>query len=163
MLTPDEIRKRLGLQPLPAEGGDFRETYRSTLPLHTPAGGERSAATAIYFLLAPGVFSALHRLSGDEIFHFYLGDPVEMLQLWPDGSFRTVVIGSDVAAGMEPQLVVPGGVWQGCRLRDGGHLALMGTTMSPGFDPADFEPGVRASLLSEFPGARDAIMKLTRE
>jgi predicted cupin superfamily sugar epimerase len=163
MPTPDEIRKRLGLQPLPAEGGYFRETYRSALPLYSLAGGERSAATAIYYLLAPGAFSALHRLPGDEVFHFYLGDPVEMLQLLPDGSFRTVVIGSDLVAGMEPQWVVPGGVWQGCRLREGGRLALMGTTMSPGFDPADFEPGVRASLLAEYPGARDAILKLTRE
>jgi predicted cupin superfamily sugar epimerase len=97
------------------------------------------------------------------VFHFYLGDPVEMLQLWPHGSVRHVVIGSDLARGVQPQVIVPGGVWQGCRLKDGGQFALMGTTMSPGFDARDFEAGTRAALISSYPSARDEIVKLTRE
>src|SRR5690349_23023736 len=135
-LTADNIRDILHLQPHPIEGGYFAETYRSELKIPGdvvgPAyAGERLIGTAIFYLLTPGTYSALHRLPGDELFHFYLGDPVEMLQLWPDGDVRHVVIGSDIAAGMQPQVGVPGGVWQGCRLRDGGHAALMGTTMSP--------------------------------
>jgi len=162
-LSADDIRRILRLEPHPLEGGFFRETYRSTLRTRSASGDGRDASTAIYYLLTPGTYSALHRLPGDELFHFYLGDPVEMLQLWPDGDVRHVVIGSDIAAGMQPQVGVPGGVWQGCRLRDGGHAALMGTTMSPGFDARDFEIGNRASLISSYPQARDAILKLTRE
>jgi len=146
-----DIRRLLDLQPLPMEGGFFRETYRS------------AHSSAIYYLLTPGVFSAIHRLPGDELFHFYLGDPVEMLQLWPDGSSRRVVIGSNLDGDARPQVLVPGGVWQGCRLREGGRFALMGTTMAPGFDARDFQPGLRAALLASHPGARDAIVGLTHD
>jgi predicted cupin superfamily sugar epimerase len=82
--------------------------------------------------LTPDTFSALHRLASDEVFHFYLGDPVEMLQVWPDGSHRVVLIGTDLAAGERPQVVVPRGIWQGARLRPGGRFALLGTTVAPG-------------------------------
>jgi len=160
MLSPADIRRILRLEPLPHEGGYFRETYRSAMRVST-ASGDRSAGTAIYYLLVPGLFSALHRLPGEEVFHFYLGDPVEMLQLHADGSSRVVVIGPDLGAGMEPQLVVPGGVWQGCRLVEGGRYALMGTTMSPGFDPKDFELGARDSLVAAYPGERERITGLT--
>jgi uncharacterized protein len=149
MLAADDIKRLLRLEPLPDEGGFFRETYRS------------ATSTAIYYLLAPGIFSAMHRLPGDEMFHFYLGDPVEMLQLQPDGSSRTITLGSDLMAGMEPQIVVLGGVWQGCRLKDGGRYALMGTTMSPGFDPRDFEPGNRDELMAAYPRERERIRALT--
>ncbi|HKW13989.1 MAG TPA: cupin domain-containing protein [Candidatus Krumholzibacteria bacterium] len=162
-LSADDIRRLLRLEPHPMEGGFFRETYRSPQRMRSAPGDERDAATAIYYLLTPETFSALHRLPGDEVFHFYLGDPVEMLQIWPAGNVRTVVIGSDITAGMQPQVMVPGGVWQGCRLRDGGRVALMGTTMSPGFDARDFELGKRAILISSYPDARDAILKLTRD
>ncbi|HET6349424.1 MAG TPA: cupin domain-containing protein [Candidatus Krumholzibacteria bacterium] len=158
--SADDIRRLLQLEPLPGEGGFFRETHRSAERTRTPAG-ERSAGTAIYYLLTHDIFSAMHRLPGDEIFHFYLGDPVDMLQLLPDGTSRTVTLGTDLAAGMRPQLVVPGGVWQGCRLRAGGKFALMGTTMSPGFDPRDFEVGKRGALITQYPSQRDAIMALT--
>jgi predicted cupin superfamily sugar epimerase len=87
----------------------------------------------------------MHRLRSDEVFHFYLGDEVEMLQLWPDGTGRRVGLGSDLAAGMLPQTVVPQGVWQGSRLVRGGRFALLGCTVSPGFDYADFESAASAS------------------
>ncbi|HEX6790090.1 MAG TPA: cupin domain-containing protein [Candidatus Krumholzibacteria bacterium] len=161
MHNADDILRLLRLEPLPREGGFFRETFRSALRVRSAAGDERDAATAIYYLLTPGVFSALHRLPGDEVFHFYLGDPVEMLQLHPDGRPDTVVLGTDIGTGMQPQVVVPGGVWQGTRLRPGGRFALMGTTMSPGFDPRDYEPGDRAALLQSHPNARDLIIALT--
>jgi uncharacterized protein len=168
MPTVEALCALLGLVPHPIEGGFFAETYRSAdllggdaLPAHYR--GARAAGTAIYYLLTPETFSAMHRLGSDEIFHFYLGDPVEMLQLAPDGSHRVVVIGPDLEAGQRPQVVVPRGVWQGARLRPGGRLALLGTTVAPGFDYADYETGARAALLASYSAARDIVTALTRE
>ncbi len=162
-----EIKKKLGLKPLTAEGGYFSETYRSDLvipggALATSAEGERSLATAIYYLLIPGTFSALHRLASDEIYHFYLGDPVEMLLLDPDASSNTLKLGPNILEDMVLQIAVPAGVWQGSRLLPGGKFALMGTTMAPGFDPADLELGGREELAGRYPEARELIRSLTR-
>jgi predicted cupin superfamily sugar epimerase len=159
MLSVETLRALLGLVPHPIEGGYFVETYRSAGRL--PAG--RAVSTAIYYLLTPDSFSALHRLASDEVFHFYLGDPVEMLQLWPDGSHRVVLIGTDLAAGERPQMVVPRGIWQGARLRPGGRFALLGTTVAPGFDYADYETASRPALLSSHPAAAPLITALTHE
>jgi predicted cupin superfamily sugar epimerase len=167
MLTVDQIRTLLHLAPHPIEGGYFVETYQSALripkaSLQAPYPSDRAAGTAIYYLLAPDTFSALHKLPGDEIFHFYLGDPVEMLQLKPDGSGEIVVLGHDILAAMRPQHVVPGGVWQGSRLRAGGSYALLGTTMSPGFDYSDYESGNRQNLMQHYPEHSAMIASLTR-
>jgi predicted cupin superfamily sugar epimerase len=166
MLIAEKVIALLGLQPLPLEGGYYRETYRSldqlaatALPEHY--GRDKSAATAIYYLLTPDTFSALHRLPTDELFHFYLGDAVEMLQL-VEGKGRVVTLGSDLLAGESPQLTVPRGVWQGSRLRPGGSFALMGTTMAPGFDFSDYEPGDREAIASEYPAFAEQIRQLTR-
>jgi len=167
MLDPGRIRELLKMVPLPIEGGYFAETYRSGLKIPRSAlpcsyPGERSVATAIYYLLTPDTFSTLHRLRGDEIFHFYLGDPVEMLELRADGTGGTVILGQDIEAGQRLQLVVPAGVWQGARLAAGGEFALLGTTVSPGFDYADYETGGRAELTGQYPGFRAKIEALTR-
>jgi uncharacterized protein len=167
MLTPEKIIELLHLRLHPLEGGYFVETYRSelTLPqsvLHHSYSGDRFAATAIFYMLTPGTFSALHRLPGDEMFHFYLGDPVETFLLRDDGSSNFATLGHDLASGMLPQHNVPGGVWQGSRLLPGGAFALLGTTMSPGFDYADYESGSRESLVARFPQHRDRILSLTR-
>ncbi len=166
MLTADQIIALLNLTPHPREGGYFRETYRSpetvsekTLPSRYK--GIRSLGTAIYYLLTPQAFSAMHRLQSDEIFHFYLGDPVEMLQLWPNGTGKVVVLGSDVLKGMQPQVIVPGGVWQGARLMKNGKFALLGTTVSPGFEFADYETGQRDDLVRTHPQFREVIIALT--
>jgi uncharacterized protein len=166
-MTADEVKQLLQLQPLAIEGGFFRETYRSRWNVaaeYLPDGirGPRSIGTAIYDMITPETFSALHRLPGSEIFHFYLGDPAIMLQLLPDGSSRRITLGSDLAAGQQPQVVVRGGVWQGCKLAPGGKFALMGTTMSPGFDYADYETGVRDELIAQYPGAAELIRDYTR-
>ena len=166
-MTADEVKQLLQLQPLAIEGGFFRETYRSRWNVaaeYLPDGirGPRSIGTAIYYMVTPETFSALHRLPGSEIFHFYLGDPAIMLQLLPDGSPRTITLGSDLAGGQQPQVVVRGGVWQGCKLASGGKFALMGTTMSPGFDYADYETGVRDGLIAQYPGAAELIRDYTR-
>lgn len=165
----EQLVSALDLVPLPEEGGLYAETWRSGVTIlagSLPAGyaGPRMAGTAIYFLLTaePGCFSALHAVTGDEIFHFYLGDPVEMLLLHPDGRHETVTLGPDVLGGQRVQFVVPGGVWQGCRLAPGGRYALMGTTMAPGFDPADFTLGRRADLSARYPAAAPRITALTR-
>lgn len=159
-MTADEVIEFLKLQPHPVEGGFFRETYRSAGTLSRD-GVERSISTAIYYLLTPRTVSALHRLPGDEVFHYYAGDPVRMLQLWPDGSARTLVLGTDLRAGQVPQLVVPGGVWQGSVLVEGGSWALLGATMAPGFDYADYVSGNRAGLTARYPAEAAMIKRLT--
>jgi uncharacterized protein len=168
MLTAQEIIKLLGLEPHPAEGGHFRETYRSTetlqaevLPSVYPS--ERAFSTAIYYLLTPQTCSRLHRLRTVEIFHFYLGDPLEMVLLYPDGHVREIVMGTDLAAGQQVQTVVPAEVWQGARLKPGGRFVLLGTTMSPGFDFRDYETGHRAALLADYPHQKAWIETLTPE
>jgi len=167
MLTAEEIIALLGLEPHPREGGFFAETYRATervAPGGLPEryGDARCFGTAIYYLLTPDTCSPLHRLASDEIFHFYLGDPVEMLCLAPDGSGRTLLLGADVTAGQRPQVVVPRGVWQGARLVAGGAWALLGTTVAPGFEYQDYEDGDRAVLLAAYPGFAAIIRALTR-
>ena len=166
-MTADDVKRLLQLTPLELEGGFFRETYRSRWqvpPEHLPQGfrGPRSIGTAIYYLITPESFSTLHRLPGTEVFHFYLGDPVVMLQLHCDGESDSVTLGHDLAAGHQPQVVVRGGIWQGCRLAPGGKWALMGTTMSPGFDYADYETGSRDELIAEYPDLEELIRQYTR-
>lgn len=144
----------LGLRPHP-EGGYFVETYR-----HERTAGNRSLKTAIYFLVTAKSPSRMHRVSSDEIWHFYRGDPLEMLQLDGEGS-RTVTIGSAVERGERPQVLVRAGVWQGVRVKPGGRYALVGATVSPGFDFADFELGERDALVRAFPQSADLIRALT--
>lgn len=160
MLTAETIIAALGLEPHAVEGGYFRETYRSTESIPR-AAGTRSVGTAIYYLLTPQTVSAMHRLPGDEIFHFYLGDPVRMLQLGPDGISQTLTLGSDILAGQALQIVAPGKTWQGSHLIEGGEFALLGATMAPGFDYADYEPGKRGELIAQFPDRAELIRRLT--
>src|SRR5882672_7708609 len=108
VLDAEQLIELLGLTPLEPEGGHFLETWRSS----DRTGNGRALGTAIYYLLTPRTCSIMHRLPGDELFHFYLGDPVEVLVLRPDGSGEVVTLGTDVAAGHRPQVLVPGGVWQ---------------------------------------------------
>lgn len=169
MPTARQIIDALGLQPHPIEGGFFRETYRSagSIPAgHLPDGyrteSARSFGTAIYYLLTAETFSEMHRLPTEEVFHLYLGGPARMLQLFPDGSGREVLIGSDILAGERPQVIVPPGVWQGTRLEPGAEFILLGATMTPGFDYDDYEQGSRGSLIEEYPEYAAVISALTR-
>ncbi len=141
--TADDIIDALQLVPLPEEGGFYRETYRGNLLIAESAlpdvyNGNRNASTAIYYLVTPDEFSALHRLPSDEVFHFYAGDPVEMLQVAENVAPERIIIGSDILAGQQPQVVAPGNIWQGTRLVPGGAWALLGCTVAPGFDFRDF-------------------------
>jgi len=168
-VTANDLIVRLGLKPLPIEGGYFRETYRSETSLPAAKrskrpGAKKPLSTAILYLLTaePDCFSALHKLPGDELYHFYLGDPVEMLLLYARGRGERVVLGTDVCGEQRAQLAVPGGVWQGARLMAGGSFALLGTTMAPGFQPGDYVGGVRHKLIDEYPAQADLIRQLTR-
>jgi len=167
MITAEKIKSLLNLSPHPEEGGYYVETYRSThhIPKDALPEGyedERLLATAIYYLLTPDTFSEMHRLPTDEIFHFYLGDPVEMLQLLPNGSGKIITLGSDIIQGMHLQITVKSGIWQGSRLLPGGRFALLGTTMSPGFERADYEPGKKDVLIKSYPRFRKLISTLTQ-
>lgn len=160
-MTAAEIKAMLNLEPHPVEGGFYRRTYTSLghVPLQR---GMRPQGTAIYYLLEPGTFSEMHVLASDEIFHFYLGDPVEMLQLYEDGSSAVFTLGRDLEAGQHVQLVVPAGVWQGTRLIGDGKVALLGCTVTPGFDFADYRGGSYAELAEKWPEEAERIRALTR-
>jgi predicted cupin superfamily sugar epimerase len=165
MPTAQELIRHFGLRPHPEEGGHFCETYRSAdvwpaAALPQRYRSDRVASTAIYYLLTPGTCSALHRLQSDEVFHFYLGGPVRMLQLLPDGTGRTVQLGSDLLGGQQPQVVVPHGVWQGSFL-EAGEFALLGCTVAPGFEYVDYEHGNREALLQQYPDWAELIRRLT--
>lgn len=167
-MVVDDVKKLLGLQPHPREGGWYVRTYESAELIESAAfedgryGGARRTGTAIYYLLEPDSFSEMHRLRSDEVFHFYAGDAVEMLQLTEDGRGERVVIGNDLARGQRPQVVVRRGAWQGARLVDGGRWALLGCTVSPGFEFEDYESGERAKLCEGWPQFSAEITALTR-
>jgi uncharacterized protein len=165
-VTAEELIASLSLQPHPKEGGFFRETYRSVESCakpHLPPrySSDRSFGTAIYYLLTPSSISAMHRLASDEIFHFYLGDPVRMLQLGPGSQSRELTLGTDLNSGHQMQVVVPRGVWQGSLLAEGGRFALLGCTVAPGFDYADYEHGKRDELVAQYPAFAKLIEQLT--
>jgi predicted cupin superfamily sugar epimerase len=167
-MTADEVKKLLGLKPHPCEGGWFRQTYAANEQVAAEAFAEgryasaRLTGTAIYYLLEQDTFSEMHRLRSDEVFHFYAGDAVEMLQLDQQAGGRVVRIGNDLAAGEQPQIVVPSGVWQGSRMAPGGQWALLGCTVSPGFEYQDYEAGDRTKLCARWPQFDALIRALTR-
>ena len=160
-MTAEEIKNLLRLEPHPIEGGSYRRTYTSSLTLDLPRA-VRPAGTAIYYLLEPGTFSEMHALDSDEIFHFYYGDPVEMLHLLPSGGSALLTLGSDLAAGHQVQVIVPAGVWQGTRLIGDGKVALLGCTVTPGFDFADYRNAPAAEIIAQWPDQADRIRALTR-
>jgi uncharacterized protein len=163
--TADEIKRILGLEPHPTCGF----TTLSYLSPHRvanealPGGyqGTHTLASALYFLVTPERRMKLHRLRSDQIYHHYLGDPLEVLLLLPDGSGALALVGSDLAAGMRPQLLIPGGAWHVSRLKAGGSYALLGTTEFPGFDPSDLKIGDGAALMRAYPNFRAEIAAFT--
>ncbi len=167
-MTAAEVKKILGLVPHPCEGGFYIRTYESGELLPEAAfadsryQGLRHTATAIYYLLEPGTFSEMHRLKSDEIFHFYAGDAVEMLQLHEQGTGQIIRIGNQLELSERPQVLAPRGVWQGSHLVRGGGWALLGCTVSPGFEFDDYETATREQLCSQWPAFSPLISALTR-
>jgi uncharacterized protein len=159
--------QKLGLQEHP-EGGYYRQTYCAELVLPKQAlpqqyTGARPASTAIYFLLDGEDFSAFHRLRSDELWHFYAGEALVVHVIDTDGRYSEITLGSDPEAGEMLQAVVKAGAWFASRLKDRKSFALVGCTVSPGFDFADFELAKREPLANKHPQHRGLINELTRE
>jgi hypothetical protein len=158
---------RLSLSPHP-EGGYYRVTYESDLTIVQDAlpsafHGDRSASTAIYFLLAQKDFSAFHRLASDELWHFYAGSALIVYVIDPEGNDSELHLGDQFEAGEVFQTVVKAGCWFASRLKNPAGFALVGCTVAPGFDFADFEMAKRSDLIATYPKHRKLIEELTRE
>jgi len=147
-MNADQVISLLGLEPLPAEGGMWTRIW---LDDH---------GSAIYFLMRPGDFSAMHRLDAPEIWHHYLGAPASMLLLHPGGSVDQPVLGKALQEGQRPCVTVPAGVWMGASTT--GDWSLVGATMAPPWHPGRFVLGDRADLIGQYPPAACRIEELTR-
>ena len=163
----ERIIKKLDLKPHP-EGGFFRETYRNnefitSNSLDSSYGGSRNYSTCIYFLLTSDTFSAFHRIKQDEIWHFYEGSPIVLHVITENGKHEEHHIGRNFDLGQVPQLVVTGGDWFASKVMNENSYALVGCTVSPGFDFQDFELPTRQELLKIFPQHKELIMEFTRE
>jgi predicted cupin superfamily sugar epimerase len=154
--------EKLGLLPHP-EGGFYKENYRSDVQGKFDGfNGDRNVATAIYFLLTQGNFSAFHRIKSDEIWHFYDGDALEIYWFSPQGDLNIINLGLDADKGQLPQAVVPAHCWFASRVVTGGDYALVGCTVAPGFDFQDFELAHRTDLVATYPEHTEIITQLTR-
>lgn len=165
-MTAEEIIKRFDMVPLLPEGGYIRQTFlsgtnigASALPEHY--GRDKLFYSTILFLVTKNTFSRMHTLPTDEVYHFYSGDPVSQLQLAPDGTGKLITLGNDILRGEELQALVPAHYWQGTRLLPGGEWALLGTTMAPAYDDADYTDGVREELIKKYPRFENEIIERT--
>ncbi len=161
----EQLIHLLDLRPHP-EGGYYRETYRCDefIPhdcLPSRFHGDRHYSTAIYYLLPTGAVSRLHRIASDEVWHFYLGGPFTVFELKPDGSSDHVVLGPDIAGAQRLQHVVTAGTWFGAYPNPGTDYSLVGCTVAPGFEFADFEIAKRTELLAQYPREKETIERLT--
>ena len=164
LMDAKDVIELLDLVPLDFEGGYFRQTYKSeelipesALPMRYK--GPKSFGTAIFFMLTEDTQSAIHRLPTDEIYHFYLGYPVLLLLLYPDGSSESVIMGSDIKKGQILQFVISKGTWQGSLTL--GSWSLIGATMAPCFEDFDYEAGNRQELMKQYPEKIEMIERLT--
>ena len=151
------------LEPHP-EGGFYKETYRAkelydSLP--KPFSGSRNYSTAIYFLIPEGKKSALHKILSDEVWHFYLGGPMTLYQISPNGELEIVTLGNDIIKGQKLQHVVPAGYWFGGHTNTDSEYSFVGCTVSPGFDFRDFLMAERSELIKKFPQHQDIVERLT--
>ncbi|NOX18686.1 MAG: cupin domain-containing protein [Chlorobi bacterium] len=170
--TSEDWRKKLGLTPHP-EGGFYKEVYRSDETIKPDAlperyGGERNFSTSIYYLLNENDFSAFHRLKSDEIWHFYYGNPLILYIFYPpsiDGKiFEQKLLGAEIENGTEPQILIPrGSIFAACVSgEDKNGYSLIGCTVAPGFDFADFEICKRKRMIEIYPEYKGLIKSLTR-
>jgi predicted cupin superfamily sugar epimerase len=166
MLTVTEWIEQYQLQPHP-EGGWYKETYKSSETIAAEAlperfTGRRSFATAIYFLLEQGNFSAFHRIKSDECWHFYAGDPLEVFVLQQDGKLEVITLGNDILHGQLFQYVVPANCWFASRPAKESTYCFVGCTVAPGFDFADFEMANANELSALYPQHAAVIKELCR-
>ena len=150
------------------EGGAFREVYRSGLMIPRQAlplffQGDRNASTHIYFLLAKGQFSAFHRIAADELWHFYAGDPLLVYEINHSGRLVVHRLGNNPEKGEQLFAVVGAGSWFASAPAEESEYALVGCTVSPGFDFAEFELADREVLAGQYPEQADLIRRFTPE
>ncbi len=173
MLTAQEVIDWLKMEANPNEGGYYATTGTSPLnipngvlpPVFPPVDGGRPVYSSIYYLIDPASFSAMHKVTGDMVYNFYTGDPVQVLLLYPEGypdRYEIFNFGNDLKSGFLPMKVIPGGTWMGSRMIAGGKYALMGVTLAPGFEVADYFIGKQDELVKEYPEVADLITELTR-
>ena len=155
---PKAIIQELGLHRHP-EGGYYLETFRAPQSIST-ATGARNASTAIYYLLEAGDYSGWHRVSSDEAWHHYQGQPLHLHLLDAQG-YRCVELGHDILSGQRPQFIVPAGTWQAAEVPSSGY-ALCGCTVAPGFDFSDFKMATLADLTHLFSDHNEHIERLVR-
>lgn len=159
-ITPEALVAHYELEAIPREGGRFRQTWAGP---ERPDGRPEGTAIVVLLTSEPDDFSALHRLPSDETWHFYLGDPLELLLLSPDGTSRTVALGPDVLGGRQQlQYTVPAGTWMGARVAAGGAWSFFGCTMAPGFTYDTYEHGDAAELTARYPAEAARIAALSR-
>jgi uncharacterized protein len=163
--TAEEIKGMLGLEPHPT-CGFVAETYRSPLKIPADAlpdayGDDRPFGSALYFLVTPEAQIVMHRIRSDQLYHHYLGDPLEVLMLFPDGTGKIVTVDSDLGAGHRPQLFLPGGTFHTSRLAPGAGYALLASTEWPGVEPPDVEHGDVEALMQAYPDLREEISAFT--
>jgi uncharacterized protein len=166
MFSVQQLISSNNLQPHP-EGGWYKETYKSIEEIAANAlpqrfSGNRVFATAIYFLLEKGNFSAFHRIKSDECWHFYAGEPLEVFILFTNGELCTITLGSDIENGQLFQYVVPAGCWFASRPAQESSYSFVGCTVSPGFDFADFELANADELCATYPQHAALIQSLCR-
>lgn len=162
--TIETLIEHYELQPHP-EGGYYKELYKAEglIPqraLSNSFQGDRSYSTGIFYLLPKGSKSSFHKIPSDEMWHFYLGGPLNIVEITEEGDIKETRLGQEISNGCVLNYVVPGNTWFGAYPAEGTEYALVGCTVAPGFDFADFEMGEENKLVSEFPKAQDMVEKL---
>lgn len=165
MKTAKEWVERYQMQSHP-EGGYFVETYRSDEIIAREAlpsrfSGHRSFSTGIYFLLENHHFSTLHRIQADEMWHFYAGGSLNIYVIHLNARLEIIKLGPNPDKGEVFQAVVPAGAWFGAKPAPESPYSLVGCTVAPGFDFADFEMASRTNLLTTYPQHEAVIQFLT--
>jgi uncharacterized protein len=166
MPSAQQIIDLFGLKPHPT-CGFTNETFRSAI--HVPKAilppgydGGRPLGGVLYFLVTPGSQIRLHRIRSDQMYHHYFGDPLEVLLLYPDGKSEAKTVGPDFAAGMRPQLMLPGNTWHASRMAAGAKFAMLGTSVWVRPEPTDVEMGDAEKLSIAYPAAKKQIDAFTK-
>lgn len=167
-LTAADVIRILDLEPLPVEGGYFRPTYSGEpqLPaavLPPAINTDRPITSVIYYFLTADTKSRLHRLLTDEMWHFYLGDSVDLYLFWPCNDYTKFALGHDLLQGQTVQAVVPAHCWFGARLQTRGQWALMACSLAPAYSDKDFslpDAAEFAALLARFPAHKKILEDL---
>lgn len=157
-LSIEGIIKILGLNPLDEEGGMYRCVYEGRKDKEGLC-----ISSSIYYLLDENTFSHMHKLESDEIYHYYMGDGLEILLLYPDGKAECKILGTQLNKGERPQILVPAGVWQGSRVLPGGKFCLVGTTMAPAYRQEEYIHGNMNDLIKKYPCAKEKIIERCKE